>query len=120
MKFLVLSGALSVTACGTGFDHLDYAPIGGVPAGARLEPTLVSLPAGSSVAARVVAIDESGSAMECEPTLVSEDTAIMDVQRADRGSIVFSAISAGETTLVVHCGTDGGGITGRVTSSPGN
>jgi len=117
MRLLALGAALSVCACGTSFDHVDYATIGGVPDGVLLQPTLVSLPAGVSIAARIIAVDDSGSTMQCEPTLVSDDPSIMTVERADRGSTVFSGVSAGQTPIEVHCGGEGGVITGRVTST---
>jgi hypothetical protein len=117
VRFLALGAALAVCACGTSFDHVDYAPIGGVPDGVLLQPTLVSLPVGVSVAARIIAVDDSGATMQCEPTLVADDSSIMTVERADRGSTVFSGVSAGQTPIVVHCGGEDGVISGRVTSA---
>ena len=115
MRLFVASSALAVCACGPGFDHLEYAPIGGVPSGVELDPTLVSVPVGESVAARVTAVNDEGSVMACEPTLVSANEKVMKVERADRGSTVFSGIAAGETAIAVHCGDEDGMITGRVT-----
>lgn len=116
MKLLAAASSLALCACAPGFDHLEYSPIGGVPGGVRLEPTLVSVPVGVSVAARVAAVNDEGSVMACEPTLVSDDEKIMKVERADRGSTVFSGIAAGETPIAVHCGGEDGLITGRVTT----
>ena len=117
MKSFAAVAALAACACGTSFDHVDYAPIGGVPDGVLLQPTLVSLPVGASVAARIIAVDDSGATMQCEPTLVSDDASVMTVERADRGSTVFSGIAVGQTPIEVHCGGEGGLITGRVTST---
>lgn len=116
MRRLALVSALSACACGTGFDHVDYEPIGGVPDGVLLQPTLVSVPVGVSVAARIVAVDDSGDVMRCEPILASDNSDVMVVERADRGSTVFTGISPGETPIVVHCGDEDGVIGGRVTN----
>lgn len=115
MRALALAGSLSVCACGTEFDHLEYAPIGGVPDGVLLQPTLVSLPIGASVAARVIAYNDHGDLMRCEPTLTSGDETIMMVERADRGSTVFTGVMVGSTAILVHCGDEDGAISGRVT-----
>lgn len=119
MKPIVFLSLVSI-GCGPSFDHLEYAPIGSVPSGALFEPTLVSVPAGASVAARVVAVDSDGARMNCEPALVSGNPSIMRVQRSDRGETVFSGVAVGEAAISVACPDDSGLVTGRVTSAPAN
>lgn len=117
MRQVVLAAGLSLTACGTSFDHVAYEPIGGVPDGVLLAPQSVTLPVGVSVAARVVAFKDNGDLMRCEPTLTSDDDTIMSIERADRGSTVFTGLSVGSTAILVHCGDEDGTIEGRVTDA---
>jgi hypothetical protein len=117
VRCLGLLGALSICACGTEFDHVGYEPFGAVPSGVSLEPTLVSVPQGVSVAARITAVKDYGNAMPCEPTLTSDDDTVMTVELADRGSTVFTGVSVGETGIVVHCSAGDGVIEGRVTKN---
>lgn len=117
MRELALLCALVACACGTDFDHLEYTPIGGVPDGVSLQPRIVSLPVGASVAARIVAVYDNGETMKCEPVLISDDEAIMNIEFATRGSTVFTGVSVGATAIQVHCGNEGGTIGGRVTTA---
>src|SRR5262245_8622525 len=110
MRQVVLAAGLALTACGTSFDHVAYEPIGGVPDGVHLEPHSVTLPVGVSVAARIVAFKDNGNLMRCEPTLMSDDDKIMSIERADRGSTVFTGVAVGDTTIFVHCGDEDGTI----------
>jgi hypothetical protein len=41
----------------------------------------------------------------------------MTIERADRGSTVFTGVSAGDTAIFVHCGSEDGVISGKVTDS---
>jgi hypothetical protein len=119
VRHVLLATTIAVTGCGsdsgTSFNRLRYSPIGGIPDGVILQPQLVSLPEGASVAARVVAINGSGDTMGCEPTLTADDESIMSIEIADRGSTVFTGISPGSTAILVHCGSEDGSIPGRVT-----
>jgi len=116
---VLLATTIAVTGCGSDsgndFNRLQYVSIGGVPDGVMLQPQLVSLPEGSSVAARIVAINGNGDTMSCEPTLISDDESIMRIELADRGSTVFTGISPGGTTILIFCGSEEGSIPGRVT-----
>ena len=114
MRRFALAGALLSCACGTSFDHVTYEPIGGVPDGALLQPRSVTLPVGVSAAARVIAFKDNGNVM-CEPMLTSDDETIMRIERADRGSTVFTGVSVGNTAILVHCLDEDGTIEGRVT-----
>jgi hypothetical protein len=119
VRLVAFGGAFFACACGTSFDHVRYEPIGDVPEGVLLQPTLVSLPVGVSVGARIIAVNDDGETMRCEPTLVSDVETIMKIERADRGSTVFTGVSQGDTAIFVHCGSKDGIISGNVTS-PGN
>jgi hypothetical protein len=37
----------------------------------------------------------------------------MRIEQADRGSTVFTGVSSGSATILVHCGLDDGTIAGR-------
>ena len=118
MRLAALACAFVACACGTSFDHVNYEPIGGVPDGVLLRPRLVSLPVGVSVAAHIIAVNDSNQIMGCEPTLTSDVETIMMIERADRGSTVFTGVAPGGTTILVHCSGEDGTIAGRVTTTP--
>ncbi len=94
-------GALSSTACGPTFDHLDFEPLTHPPAQVVLTAEHIEIPAGIAVAVDPKAMAVDGEIDGAQISLRSEDPSVFDVDpEIDQGFVIYG-IAEGEASLGV-------------------
>jgi hypothetical protein len=100
--------SLLATSCGDSGDPplVVWTALTERPAGTVLSSSLVSVPAGASVAARPNIVQD-GDSLDCDATVTSSAPEVLQIDNAEDGSTVFTGVSVGKAELSVSCGERG-------------